>query len=224
MRATRALRDWLVTQRPTDVPWRAAVIGHDEPDAELDARIEALHSYGPGTVEHLMGDLLGYWRRERQVVNADAYRLSIADEADQFESLSAITRLRFEGLEEQVSEKTGKPLKWPWARFTFPPQPVDVDIEKGSKLIIAINEREWVFFTVAEIDPDAGALAVTWDGAAAEKGVYPTSLVHYEWFREGAKLDRARATGRRDAGRQRHSGRPRTAAPRPAGVPAGPWP
>ncbi len=188
VRATRALRDWLVTQRPAGIPWRAAVLGRDEPDAELDARIEALHAYGPGTVEHLLGDLLGYWRRERQVVNADAYRLSIADEADQFDSLSAITRLRFEGFEEPVSEKTGKKLKWPWARFTFPPQPVAVDIEKGSKLIVAVNEQEWVFFTVAEIDTDAGSLAVTWDGEAEEKGVYPTSLVHYVWFREGAKL------------------------------------
>ncbi len=188
VRATRALRDWLVHQRPGEMPWRPAVLGREEPDAELDARIEALHAFGPGTVEHLMGDLLGYWRRERLVVNADAYRLSIADEADQLESLSAITRLTFRGLEPQVL-KNGKPSKWPWARFTFPPQPIDVEITRGSKLIVAVNEQEWVFFTVAEIDTAAGELAVTWDGDAAEKGVYPSSLVHYEWFREGAKLN-----------------------------------
>jgi len=188
VRATRALRDWLVSQRPAELPWRAAVIGRDEPDAELDARIEALHAFGPGTVEHLMGDLLGYWRRERSVVNADAYRLSIADEADQFESLGAITRLRFEGLEDQYSEKTGKKLKWPVARFTFPPQPLDDDVEKGAKLITALNERDWAFFKLAAIDVDAGELALTWDAAAVEKGVLPTSLVHYVWYREDAKL------------------------------------
>jgi len=188
VRATRALRDWLVVQRPADVPWRAAVLGREEPDAELDVRIETLHAFGPGTDEHLMGDLLGYWRRERQVVNADAYRRSVAEEADQFESLSAITRLEFHGLEDQYSEKTGKQLKWPWARFTFPPQPIDAEIGKGSKLIVAVNEQEWVFFTVATIDTVAGELAVTWDAAAEEQGVYPSSLVHYEWFREGAKL------------------------------------
>jgi hypothetical protein len=187
VRATRELRDWLVTQRPVGMPWRAAVLGRDEPDAELDARIEALHAFGPGTVEHLMGDLLGYWRRERRVVSADAYRLSIADEVDQFESLSAITRLTFQGFEPQVL-RNGKPAKWPWARFTFPTQPIDVEITRGSKLIVAVNEQEWVFLTVAEIDADAGHLAVTWDGEAAEKAIYPSSLVHYEWFREGAKL------------------------------------
>ena len=72
VRATRALRDWLVDQRPADVPWRPAVLEQrSSPMPQLDARIEALHAFGPGTVEHLMGDLLGYWRRERQVVNAD---------------------------------------------------------------------------------------------------------------------------------------------------------
>jgi predicted RecB family nuclease len=188
VRATRALRDWLVLQRPAAVPWRAAVLGRDEPTVELDQRIEALHAFGAGTVEHLMGDLLGYWRRERQVVSADAYRLSIAGEVDQLDSLSAIARLTFHGLEPQVSAKTGKPLKWPWARFTFPPQPIDVDIQKGSELIVARNEQEWSFFKLEHIDAAAGELLVTWNDAAEAMGVYPSSLVHYQWFQEGAKL------------------------------------
>ncbi len=188
VRATRALRDWLVTQRPAVVTWRAAVLGREEPAAELDARIEALHAFGPGTVQHLMGDLLGYWRRERQVVSADAYRLSIADDVDQLGSLSAITRLTFKGLKDQVSPKTGKPLKWPWARFTFPPQPIDVDIQKGAELIVALNEQEWLFFKLEHIDVEAGELSVTWNDDAAEAGVHPSSLVHYKWFKEGAKL------------------------------------
>ena len=188
VRATRALRDWLVVQRPAAVAWRAAVLGREEPAVELDVRIEQLHAFGPRTVEHLMGDLLGYWRRERQVVNADAYRLSVADEVDQLDSLSTITRLTFKGLQDQVSAKTGKPLKWPWARFRFPPQPIDVDIQKGSKLIVALNEQEWLFFKLEHIDAAAGELSVTWDDAASEAGVHPSSLVHYNWFQEGAKL------------------------------------
>jgi predicted RecB family nuclease len=111
VRATRALRDWLVAQRPDAMPWRPAVLGRDEPDAELDARIEALHAFGRDTDEHLMGDLLGYWRRERRVVNADAYRLSIADEADQLDSLSAIARCVRRDRAAHRCEK-GKALKW----------------------------------------------------------------------------------------------------------------
>ncbi|MDA9293092.1 TM0106 family RecB-like putative nuclease [bacterium] len=187
VRATRALRDWVVTQQPDDVPWRDAVLGREEDDAELDERIEALHAFGPDTVEHLMGDLLGYWRRERQVVNADAYRLSVADEADQFESLSAITGLTFEGLEPQYGVK-GQELKWPWAWFSFPPQPIDTDIGDQSKLIVALNEQEWLFFQVMAIDTDAGEIAVKWRDDANLVGVIPTSFVHYNWLPEGAKL------------------------------------
>lgn len=104
------------------------------------------------------------------------------------DSLSVITRLTFRGTKPQVSAKTGKPLKWPWARFTFPPQPIDVEIQKGKKLIAAINEQEWLFFKLEQIDVAAGELWVTWDDSAAEAGVTPTSLVHYEQFEEGAKL------------------------------------
>ena len=48
-----------MTQRPADVAWREAVLGREEPAGDLDARIEALHAIGPGTDEHLVGDLLG---------------------------------------------------------------------------------------------------------------------------------------------------------------------
>ena len=99
--------------RPT-TPWRPAVLDKYEPDPELDARIEALHAFGPGTDEHLMGDLLGYWRREKSAVAADVLRLSTAPDADQMESLSAITRLTFLG-PEPVLPKKGKVAKWPGA-------------------------------------------------------------------------------------------------------------
>ena len=87
VRATMAVRDWLVDHRPDDVDWRDAWLEPQVTDEELDARIEALQAFAPGTHEHLMGDLLGYWRRERRVVAADCLRLSMADELDQFESL-----------------------------------------------------------------------------------------------------------------------------------------
>ncbi|MDG1266318.1 MAG: TM0106 family RecB-like putative nuclease [Ilumatobacter sp.] len=187
VRATRALRDWLVTQRPDDVLWREAVLGREEDNADPGERIGSLLAFEPGTVEHLMGDLLGYWRRERHVVNNDAYRLSIADEADQFDSLSAITGLRFEGLEPQYGLK-GQELKWPWAWFSFPPQPIDTDISDQSKLIVALNEQEWLFFQVMSIDTEAGEIAVKWKDEADIKGVIPTSFVQYSWFPETAKL------------------------------------
>ncbi len=120
VRATRAVRDWLVEQRPATTPWRPAVLDAYKPDPELDERIEALHAFGPGTDEHLMGDLLGYWRREKSAVAADVLRLSTASDADQMESMGAIARLKYVGLKPQHNAKTGKELKWPAAVFTVP--------------------------------------------------------------------------------------------------------
>ena len=44
VRATMAVRDWLIDHRPNDVDWRDAVLEPEVDDEELDARIEALHA------------------------------------------------------------------------------------------------------------------------------------------------------------------------------------
>ena len=58
VRATHALRDWLVGERPNGTPWRAAHLELDEPLENHDEQIEALHAFGPDTPEALLGDLL----------------------------------------------------------------------------------------------------------------------------------------------------------------------
>ena len=64
VRATLALRDWLVGIRPPRLPWRASQLDPEEQHPDLDEQVAALHAYGPDTPEHLLGDLLGYWVRE----------------------------------------------------------------------------------------------------------------------------------------------------------------
>ena len=87
-----------------------------------------------------MGDLLGYWRRERRVVAADCLRLSMADEHDQLESPGAIARLQFDGFARPLQRQDRQDsCKWPAAAFSFPDQPLDPDIEPGSKMIVALH-------------------------------------------------------------------------------------
>ena len=45
VRATLALRDWLVEHRPEGLPWRAAWLEPEEGYPELDVRVGALHAY-----------------------------------------------------------------------------------------------------------------------------------------------------------------------------------
>ncbi len=186
VRATRAVRDWLVAHRPEGLPWRDAVLEPLVDESGLDERIEALHAFGPGTNEHLAGDLLGYWRRERRVVAADCLRLSMADTHDQLDSPGVIARLELQGLQDRVSVKTGKPLKGKLATFSFPNQPLDPDIGPGSKMIVALQEREWSFFTVTDIDREQRTLAVIANDQM-NAGYLPDHLVHWVNFPEDAK-------------------------------------
>ena len=188
VRATLAVRDWLVEHRPDDVAWRDPVLEPQVSDEELDERIEALYAFGVGTPEHLMGDVLGYWRREKRVVAADCLRLSMADTADQHESPSAIAGLEFHGFEERTTP-TGRPKKWPVAVFTFPIQPVDPDIDARSTLIVALDDSEWLFFSPATIDRDSGTLEISWNQNMIDQAILPSSLVHYSWVAEGAKRE-----------------------------------
>ncbi len=185
VRATRAVRDWLVEHRPAEVAWRPAVIEPLESDPELDERIAELHAFDPGTPEHLMGDLLGYWRREKSVVAANCLRLSMAPDEDQFESFGAIARLSVVETGPRVGRR-GTALSGGVAKLRFPPQPLTADIEEGSTLIQAIDEQSWAFFRVLDIDPVAGELEVSWSDDH-DAGWFPTSLVHYVWYRESPK-------------------------------------
>jgi predicted RecB family nuclease len=193
VRATKALRDWLIEQRPVELPWRPAVLDVYVADAELDERIERLHTCRPGSVEHLMGDLLGYWRREKRAVAVEAQRLSVAADADQMESSSVVARLKYVGLQPQFSERTGKELTWPAAVFTFPDQPIDPDIDVGSKLIVALTDQDWAFFQVVRLDREHRELRVVWSQEHQDRRTIPSALVQYVWFTEAAKLDALKA-------------------------------
>ena len=48
VRATRALRDWLVEHKPDDIDWRAAWLEPDEGVPQLDAQVTQLHTFRDG--------------------------------------------------------------------------------------------------------------------------------------------------------------------------------
>src|SRR5690606_7547609 len=96
VRATRALRDWLLEHRAEDLPWRAPAIETEEEHPDLDEQVAALHAYGDGTPEHLLGEVLGYWLREWRACKAPKLAKvagdtpSLLDEADVIAGLTCI--------------------------------------------------------------------------------------------------------------------------------------
>ena len=130
VRATKAFRDWLVDHRPSGLGWRAAVLEPDEGIPELDEQVEALHAFGPDTPEHLLGDVLGYWRREWLAHIAPKRVKSQADPSTVLDDPEVLAGLTPVGLVERHGKK-GQVLKTPAMRFQLPDQPAD-ELRAGS--------------------------------------------------------------------------------------------
>ncbi len=80
-----------------------------------------MHAFGPGTPEHLLGDVLGYWRREWLAYLAPRLVMSQGDHAALLDHPSALAGLIQVGLVDRL-RATGKVLKIPAMRVSIPPQ------------------------------------------------------------------------------------------------------
>ncbi|UZJ24881.1 TM0106 family RecB-like putative nuclease [Rhodococcus antarcticus] len=182
VRATRALRDWLVDHRPADLPWRAAELEPDSFLPELDEMVAALHASGPGSTEHLLGDVLGYWRREHSAYVTPLRARCAAAPEDLLDDPEAVAGLVCVGLEERVG-KTGKPIT-PVMRFTVPEQDVS-GFADGDSLIYLTPEGQTVYGSVARLE--AGELDLVWNEKSAELGCLPEQVVRYDYVQPKPK-------------------------------------
>ncbi|WP_222595877.1 TM0106 family RecB-like putative nuclease [Cellulomonas aerilata] len=176
VRATRAVRDWLVQHRPADLPWRPAVLDPADDLPELDARVEALHAYGSGTPEHLLGDLLGYWRREWKAYLAPRLVACEGDTEDLLAEPTVLADLKLVGQVERLG-KNGKPIR-PLMRFRFPPQECALE----DKVLFPVVDGPPAFADIARLDVAAGELDLVWSTGLQKQGVFPAVVAHDSWF------------------------------------------
>ncbi len=182
VRATRAVRDWLVQHRPAELPWRPAVLDPADDIPELDARVEQLHAAGPDTPEHLLGDVLGYWRREWKAYLAPRLATCAADTEDLLEDPTVLAGLEPVGLIERLGAK-GTPLT-PAMRFRFPAQECD-DIDKA--VLLPVVDGPPGYASVSRLDADAREVDLLWTDKLAERGVLPTVLSANGWISPNPK-------------------------------------
>jgi predicted RecB family nuclease len=180
VRATMALRDWLITQRPADLPWRVAVIEPPESNyPDIDAQVEALHAFPTDSAEHLLGDLLGYWLREGRAVFGGMIAKTAYDLSAQLDDPGMLAGLRFVGLVERLG-KNGKP-KLPAAEFSFPAQAIGRKLSKSSGVVFSAGDELVEFSTIDELDHDAGRVRLVWNERCQELGVTPSAVVLNDW-------------------------------------------
>jgi predicted RecB family nuclease len=184
VRATLAVRDWLVSQRPGDLPWRDAHVVGEETFPELDERVAQLHAFPTDSAEHLLGDLLGYWKRERSATITPILAACNGDAASVAEDPSLVGPLTCVGEVERLG-KNGTPIT-PGMLFRFPPQDVS-ELEKN--VLFPLPDGPPGFASVTRIEPEAGELELSWSAALAERGDLPTVVGPYTWVAARPKPD-----------------------------------
>ncbi len=180
VRATLALRDWLVIERPADLPWRGAPEEPNEILEEIDDQIAAFHRFADGTPEHLLGDLLGYWTNEWWAYLMPKLAQCQQDTSDLLEARDAIAALRPVGRFPRIGKK-GKELKNPAVRFTFPDQLLDGFPDGDEAVLYTLPDGTWIRAKIDRLDRDTTELDLEWGERNEEVGHLPSSIILHTW-------------------------------------------
>ena len=180
VRATRALRDWLIEHRPTSVEWRAARLDPDDALPELDEQVALLHGFGPDTPEHLLGDLLGYWRREWQAHVAPLLARCQADTGQLLDDPEALAGLVPVERIERIGKK-GKPLMPGHAIPTAGPGDRLVPLHRRPGRLHDPRGADWLLVGRSVSTPTPVSSTSCGTSVAMSWRRYPTVVVRNDW-------------------------------------------
>lgn len=189
VRATKAVRDWLVTgPLRRQAPRPPAEVAEDE--SETDQLAADLMAMGEPWTE-LLAHLLEYWSREGRAHRAQNLPAVLADEADRLDHPSVISSLDFVETLDPVGRQ-----KFPGAVFTFPEQEISPDIVrmKHKTVMFPVGEGQVRSAEVRAIDIDAGSVTFAWPD---DLKVMPAAVVVNDWIGPGAKYDSVKALAER---------------------------
>jgi uncharacterized protein len=171
--ATLALREWLVDHRSSDIPWRDAVIEVEEFGFDTDELVEGLQHFGEDSPEHLLGDLLNYWRRERSANTTPKFAQAASEFASLYDDRDYIANLRFLGFEESANAKG---IVTRNALFSWPPQNVDVKFTRQSNVLFTGVGVEQGYGYLPEVDLANRVLKMRWRERYDEQGGTPAVM------------------------------------------------
>jgi uncharacterized protein len=180
--ATRALRDWLIEQRPEGLAWREAILSRETYELDTDELVEGLHDFPEHGPQYLLGDLLNYWRRERSADVTPKYVALNGDYSVLYDNLDYVA-----GLEViRMDEPTGRE-RTPRMVLSWPEQIVDQSLDQGSDVLYAGVGTPYGKASVTAIDFGRRELSLRWGAVQQESGGVPTALTRDRYFRPGAK-------------------------------------
>lgn len=179
VRATMALRDWLIDHRPPDRAWRAAFLEPEAANPELDQQIARMHAFSPDSVEYSLGDLLGYWRREWGAYIAPKLATLQSDSSELVDDPEVIAELTPTGRRERQGKK-GDPIL-PVMQFSFPQQPLDRFPREGGGVVMQAPDEQVYFPTLDRLDREDNKLDLVWNKKLQDADFVPTNVVVHDW-------------------------------------------
>lgn len=180
VRATLALRDWLIAQRPAGLPWRPPPGPPSEIIVDITDMVVRFHGFDEGTAEHLLGDLLGYWTNEWWAYLMPKLSQCQQDTADLLDARDAIAALSFVGDFPRFGVN-GNKLANPAMRFTFPPQQFGSFDDEDVRVLYALPDGAWRPADVDNFDPEALEIDLHWGKTQQEAGHLPEAIIIHPW-------------------------------------------
>ena len=187
VRSTMLLRDWLVENRPDSVRWREVEFDEYETNKELDELEFALLEYDQESIQHLFGNLIGYWKRERSAQftpKRELVRKPVADLIDEPEVLTSLQMID----REPSTLDAERGVVRERATFSFPDQVRSDRWENGS-VFIAAADGETGFGNASQLDLEQQSLTISWKHDVGEPTILPVSTIRDDWVAPGRKLD-----------------------------------
>jgi uncharacterized protein len=181
--ATMALRDWIVARRPGEMAWRDALLEQFDETLDTDELVQRLKSFGEHSPEHLLGDLLNYWRRERSANIEPLFAEAASEFATLYGDPDFIANLRFQGFEEVISR--GAPATN--AIYTWPEQPVSEQFDEKHNVLFTGVGVERGFGYLPDIDLEARELKMRWRERYEEEGGHPSVFTIDDYVSPGVK-------------------------------------
>jgi len=162
---------------------------YEEPeDKELTELAEALS--GQASQEaRLLGQLLGYWRRERSADATEKIERLRGDTRSLARDDEAVVGLEYSG---EVKAKRARNVT---THYTFPEQESSEALVEGGAVILG-EDLKYVFGSLVEFDPDTTSLALRFDDAIRAGGFAPEALVLDDWVGPGKKPESLKASAR----------------------------
>lgn len=180
VRATMALRDWLVQHRRADLAWRDSAFEPDPGVPELDEHVEQLHAFAADSPEYFLGDLLGYWRREWFAYIGPKMAKLQGDTTALHDDPEALTELQCDRKVKRLGQRR-QPIT-PAMRFIFPSQSLHRFPHDGGSVMFVDAEGQRSYSTIDNLDRRSRIIDLLWNAKLQEAGVMPSVVLLHDWI------------------------------------------